>query len=45
MNVLTPPLRRGMKELDRTAFKQVVSTLVIKVPTKSVGVFMKTFDK
>ncbi|KAI8066018.1 guanine(37)-N1-methyltransferase [Thamnidium elegans] len=45
MNVLTPPLQRGMKELERSVFKKVVSTLVIKVPTKKVGVFMKTFDK
>ncbi|GAA5808026.1 hypothetical protein MFLAVUS_001408 [Mucor flavus] len=45
MNVLTPPLQRGMKELERSAFKTVVGTLVIKVPTKKVGVFMKAFDK
>lgn len=45
MNVLTPPLHRGMMEIERSAFKKVISTFVIKVPTKSVGIFMKTFDQ
>jgi hypothetical protein len=45
MNVISPPLHRGMLELERSAFKKVVSTMVIKVPSKNVGVFMKAFKE
>lgn len=45
MNVISPPLQRGMMELERSAFKKVVGTMVIKVPSKNVGIFMKTFKE
>lgn len=44
MKVIAPPLHRGMLELERSAFKKVVSPLVVKVPSKNVGAFMKTFS-
>ncbi|KAK4513946.1 WD domain protein [Mucor velutinosus] len=44
MNAIAPPLHRGMKELERSAFKKVVKTLAIKVPTKQVGLAKKSFQ-
>ncbi|RCH77496.1 hypothetical protein CU098_001049, partial [Rhizopus stolonifer] len=45
MSSIAPPLHRGMLELERSAFRKVVSTLAIKVPTTNVGVVMKSFSK
>ncbi|KAL7323560.1 tRNA(m(1)G37)methyltransferase [Mucor circinelloides] len=44
MNAIAPPLHRGMKELERSAFKKVIKTLAIKVPTKQVGLAKKSFQ-
>ncbi|KAJ1662946.1 tRNA(m(1)G37)methyltransferase [Coemansia sp. RSA 1646] len=35
--LLKPPVRRGMKELDRTAFSLTIPVTALRVPTKSVG--------
>ncbi|KAJ2548284.1 tRNA(m(1)G37)methyltransferase [Coemansia sp. RSA 1933] len=34
---LKPPVRRGMKELDRSAFNLTIPVTALRVPTKSVG--------
>ncbi|KAI8883999.1 hypothetical protein K501DRAFT_323216 [Backusella circina FSU 941] len=44
MSVLSPPLNRGMKALDRDSFKQIVKILAVKVPAKKVGLFMKSLS-
>lgn len=44
MNVIAPPLHRGMLELERSAFKKVIQPLAIKVPTKKVGTVMKSMS-
>ncbi|KAI8379909.1 hypothetical protein EDC96DRAFT_434360 [Choanephora cucurbitarum] len=44
MKVISPPLHRGMVELKRSAFKKLVPVLAIKVPSKNVGVVMKSFS-
>lgn len=43
MNIITPPLHRGMIELERSVFKKVINTLAIKVPVKQVGLAKKSF--
>ncbi|KAJ2673101.1 tRNA(m(1)G37)methyltransferase [Coemansia sp. RSA 1285] len=35
--LLKPPVRRGMKELDRSAFSLTIPVTALRVPTKSVG--------
>jgi len=41
MNAIAPPLHRGMKELERSAFKKVIKTLAIK----QVGLAKKSFQE
>lgn len=45
MSALSPPLHRGMKELERSAFKKAVSTLALQVPSKKVGLVTKAISK
>ncbi|KAG1461890.1 hypothetical protein G6F55_003305 [Rhizopus delemar] len=45
MSILTPPLNKGMVKLNRDAFKLVVPTKAVKVPTNKVGLFTKTLSK
>jgi hypothetical protein len=45
MNAIAPPLHRGMLELERSAFKKVIQPLAIKVPSKKVGLVMKSMSK
>ncbi|KAJ2386306.1 tRNA(m(1)G37)methyltransferase [Coemansia sp. RSA 2559] len=35
--LLKPPVRRGMKELDKAAFNLTIPVTALRVPTKSVG--------
>ncbi|KAI8969335.1 Met-10+ like-protein-domain-containing protein [Mycotypha africana] len=44
MNSISPPLRRGMKQLERSAFQKIVTTWAIQVPIKKVGVVVKNFS-
>ncbi|KAJ2727919.1 tRNA(m(1)G37)methyltransferase, partial [Coemansia sp. Cherry 401B] len=34
---LKPPVHRGMKELDRSAFTLNLPVVALRVPTKSIG--------
>ncbi|KAJ2802675.1 tRNA(m(1)G37)methyltransferase [Coemansia guatemalensis] len=45
MVVLRPPVRRGMKELDKGAFTQAFPVVGLSVPTKSIGQIQKELSK
>ncbi|KAJ2079796.1 tRNA(m(1)G37)methyltransferase [Coemansia sp. RSA 988] len=45
MAALRPPVRCGMKELDKSAFSQAFSVVGLWVPTKSIGQIQKDLFK
>ncbi|KAJ2610821.1 tRNA(m(1)G37)methyltransferase [Coemansia sp. RSA 1365] len=45
MVALRPPVRRGMKELDKGAFNQTFPVVGLCVPTKSIGQIQKELSK
>ncbi|KAJ2451007.1 tRNA(m(1)G37)methyltransferase [Coemansia sp. RSA 2336] len=42
---LKPPIRRGMKELDRSAFTLVLPVVGLRVPVKSIGQIKSEFPE
>ncbi|KAJ1741713.1 tRNA(m(1)G37)methyltransferase [Coemansia sp. RSA 1821] len=42
---LRPPVRRGMKELDRSAFTLVLPVVGLRVPVKSIGQVKSSFPE
>ncbi|KAJ2850952.1 tRNA(m(1)G37)methyltransferase [Coemansia brasiliensis] len=42
---LKPPVRRGMKELDRSAFTLVLPVVGLRVPVKSIGQIKSNFPE
>ncbi|KAJ1915780.1 tRNA(m(1)G37)methyltransferase [Mycoemilia scoparia] len=44
MTIISPPENRGMTELDRDRFKQILKVHALEVPAKDVGSIMQDFS-